>query len=291
MSTDALRVLDGPLGTELATRGVATPLPGWSAHALATAPDVVQAIHADYAAAGATVHTANTFRTKARVFPQTWRDQVQLAVQLARRAVPAGQRLAGSIAPIEDCYRPDLSPAHDDAARTRAEHGELANALVAAGCDLLLVETFPAEHEALLALEAALATGTEAWLALTPGPDAALWTPSQLAAAGRRAVEAGASAVLVNCAPALATERYVAELVQSVAGQVPVGAYANAGHADDRIGWVSAPDDGGGAQRYADLAARWVARGASLVGGCCGTGPAHTRALSRRLGAQDASGS
>jgi S-methylmethionine-dependent homocysteine/selenocysteine methylase len=59
-------VLDGPLGTVLVRRGVALPAPGWSAHALDVAPDVVAAIHRDYVAAGATVHTTNTFRTKRR---------------------------------------------------------------------------------------------------------------------------------------------------------------------------------------------------------------------------------
>jgi len=56
-------ILDGALGTELARRGVPTPLPLWSAAAIDSAPQVLSAIHRDYAEAGATVHTANTFRT------------------------------------------------------------------------------------------------------------------------------------------------------------------------------------------------------------------------------------
>ena len=48
-------LLDGPVGTELAARGVATPPPLWSAAAIDAAPDVLAAIHRDYAAAGATV--------------------------------------------------------------------------------------------------------------------------------------------------------------------------------------------------------------------------------------------
>ena len=61
-----LTFLDGPMGTELERRGVALPAPAWSAAALASAPQLVAAIHADYAAAGADVATAATFRTTRR---------------------------------------------------------------------------------------------------------------------------------------------------------------------------------------------------------------------------------
>src|SRR5512135_147134 len=75
-----LTILDGPIGTELAARGVPTPAPAWSAWAIDHAPEVLAAIHRDYAAAGATVHTANTFRTKRRQVGGAWE-------RLARRAV------------------------------------------------------------------------------------------------------------------------------------------------------------------------------------------------------------
>src|SRR5262245_12037015 len=103
-----LTVLDGPVGTELAARGVPTPAPLWSAWALVHAPEVVADIHRDYAAAGATVHTTNTFRTKRRSAPANWEELARKAVAIVRGTVPQGHRVAGSIAPLEDCYRPDL---------------------------------------------------------------------------------------------------------------------------------------------------------------------------------------
>ena len=60
-----ITLLDGPMGTELAARGVMTELPLWSAAAIDAAPEVIAAIHRDYADAGATVHTANTFPNEA----------------------------------------------------------------------------------------------------------------------------------------------------------------------------------------------------------------------------------
>ncbi len=59
-------VLDGAMGSQLHERGVPTRLPLWSAHALLERPDVTRAVHADNAAAGAEVITANTFRTNPR---------------------------------------------------------------------------------------------------------------------------------------------------------------------------------------------------------------------------------
>lgn len=266
------------MGTELAARGVPTPAPRWSAEALDRAPEVVAAIHRDYAAAGATVHTANTFRTRRRQVPDRWEELAHRAVALARAAVPAGHRVAGSIAPIEDCYRPDLSPADP-----RPEHRELAVSLAAAGVDLLLCETFPHVGEAMIAVEEAVRTGLPTWVAFTAGPEASLLTPAEIEAGAREAVRRGASAVLVNCTPAVATLRYVERL----AGLgVPFGAYANAGSTADGVGWDSTGAEG--AEAYAALAATWERAGATLLGSCCGTGPAHIQALSRALLRQSA---
>jgi S-methylmethionine-dependent homocysteine/selenocysteine methylase len=273
-------LIDGPLGTELLARGVPTPVPGWSAHALETAPDVVAAIHADYARAGASVHTANTFRTKARVFPERWEAMARRAVELARASVPATHRIAGSIAPLEDCYEPELSPAETDEATTHREHRELAVVLADAGCDLLLCETFPHVGEGLIAVEEAVGTGVETWASFTPGYRADLLSPDALAQAALQAVERGASAVLVNCVSAQRMLDYLLCLGGALGETVPWGGYANAGRPEDRMGWESAPQ---AAERYAELASQWHEAGARLIGGCCGTGPAHTAAMRRQL--------
>jgi S-methylmethionine-dependent homocysteine/selenocysteine methylase len=249
------------MGTELAARGVPLPSPAWSAEALRTHPEVVAAIHQRYADAGAKVHRTNTFRAQPRLYGETYRSLVFTAVKLAKRA---GGRIAGSIAPIEDCYRPDLSPEESVA---RACHQAMARALADAGCDLLICETFPHAAEARVAVEEAVATGTETWAALTAGPDASLMTPDAMRDGARRCVDAGARAVLVACTAAASTLPYVEHL----AGLgVPFGAYANAG----------VPAEEMTPARYVALASTWIAAGATIVGACCGTGPAYVRALS-----------
>ena len=261
------------MGTQLARRGVETSLPLWSAGALLTHPEVVADIHRAYAQAGAVVHTTNTFRTQPR-HTARWRELVGVAVRQARGAVPAGQRVAGSIAPLEDCYHPERAPADPG-----PEHALLARALAEEGVDLLLCETFAAPREAWAAVQAAVATGVETWASFTAGYRSDLMTPQELEAAARGAVERGAAAVLVNCVAAGDTLRFVERLADL---GVPFGAYANAGPHTDGLGWdaqhAEAPE------AYADLAQRWVDLGATLLGSCCGTGPEHIRALAQRFG-------
>jgi S-methylmethionine-dependent homocysteine/selenocysteine methylase len=266
-------VLDGPMGTELSRRGVDVALPEWSARALETSPQTVAAIHRDYAAAGATLHTANTFRTHARAVGTRWAELTARAIAIARDSVPPGHLVAGSIAPLEDCYRPDRSPG----LAARAEHVEMARTLAALGVDLIVCETFPAGIEAAVAVEAAALTGVETWVALTAGPDGSLMTPAAMGAAARACAVAGARAVLVNCLAASRTLAYVMELA---AVGVPFGAYANAGAEEEGIGWGDAVNDPRSAALYAELAQSWVDAGATIVGSCCGTGPAHIERLS-----------
>lgn len=267
-------ILDGPMGTLLIERGVNCPEPGWSAHALAHSPDCVCGLHAEYAKAGANIHTANTFRTRPESIGNTWKHLAEKAVDLARQGAGTGSRIAGSIAPIADCYRPDLSPPNP-----QPNHQIVADHLANAGVDLLLVETFPHIQEALSAVRAAHNTGLPVWVSFTAGPTGDLLDPKGIRNGAEAAIQAGASAVLVNCIPAIDTLRFVRALKGI---DVPFGAYANAGESSDGIGWANHPD---GPKHYADLAEQWVDAGASMVGGCCGTGPQHIAELSRRFGA------
>jgi S-methylmethionine-dependent homocysteine/selenocysteine methylase len=271
-SESPITILDGPMGTQLESRCVSTAGRAWSARALLVAPDTIAQIHREYAAAGATVHTACTFRTTARAVGDGWEFLARSAVSLCRQSIPRGHRVAASIAPLEDCYSPWLSPPDP-----RPEHRRLAQVLAQAGCDLLLCETFPHVGEALVAVDEAVATGRETWLALTPGPRGDLLNPEALGFAAMQAARRGAAGVLVNCVGAIRALPYVQSLA---AAGVPFGVYANAGEPTDGIGWGRGQD---GPERYATLATRWINAGATIIGSCCGTEPAHIRALAERL--------
>jgi S-methylmethionine-dependent homocysteine/selenocysteine methylase len=284
------------MGTELLRRGAVLDGPLWSARALLDRPDLVLDVHRDYVAAGASVITTATFRTTRRALgehraldprgpdPERWEELVEIAVSLARSAAgsaAAGRvRVAGSMAPVADCYRPWETPRE-----TRAHHRASAEALRRAGTDLLLCETFADGREALVAVEEAVATGLPTWLALTAGPDARLLSPDAVGRIARDAVSAGASSVLVDCVPATATLACLEPLGRA---GVPFGAYANAGAEGEGLGWLPGWSERPGApSRYAAIAASWVRAGASLVGGCCGTGPLHVQALRAALEADE----
>jgi S-methylmethionine-dependent homocysteine/selenocysteine methylase len=263
-----LLILDGAMGSELGRRGVDTATPMWSARALLDGEQTVAAIHRDYAAAGATIHRTNTFRTRARTAGARWAELAGRAVALARGAVPATHRVAGSLGPVEDCWEPMRAPARAEALR---EHRALAEVLVESGVDLLIAETFAAPHEALAAVEACVSTGRETWIALTGGPDGDLLSPAAMAATARDCLSAGAARVLVNCVAAERTLPYVEALARLGA---PCGAYANAARWN---GPFASPE------AYLAFARGWAAAGATVIGSCCGTGPAHVAALARGL--------
>ncbi len=299
-STDVL-VLDGAMGTELRRRGVPTPLPLWSAHGLLLAPDIVLRIHRDYVGAGADALTANTFRATRRALAATAavaaatgvatgagimavepRELVALAVSLARRAAGEAGRpvfVLGSMAPLEDCYRPDLIPEPDALAREHAEHA--AN-LAEAGVDALLLETMNTEREALAALAAARATGLPVLASFVANAEGGLYDGAPLTRLVPALLAAGAHGVLVNCTPVATTDRIV-PVLRDLCGSTPFGAYANIGYPHPHDGFAQAADPPPPTD-YAAHAASWVAAGARLVGGCCGTGPEHVAAIRDRLG-------
>jgi S-methylmethionine-dependent homocysteine/selenocysteine methylase len=275
-----LVLLDGPLGTELERRGLPLPAPMWSARALVEAPLLIGQVHADYAEAGAQVHTANTFRTTPRALAATewasrWRALLRLAVRLCRESVPEGARVAGSLAPLEDCFSPQLTPPDD--ALTR-EHGELARALAEAGCDLLLVETMPTLKELRAATEAAAATGLPTWAGVTLGPRGDFFDADGVRAAARIAADAGAAAFLVNGTAPTLPSTLLESLAESAArpATLALGAYANTIF-EGGVEWPP--------ERYVEEARRWRQSGASILGGCCGTTPRHIAALRRELSA------
>jgi S-methylmethionine-dependent homocysteine/selenocysteine methylase len=202
------------MGTELDRRGVPTTLPLWSAIGLLERPDVVRAVHRDDLLAGAEIVTTNTFRATARTLARAGRDPAaaadlnRLAVRLAREAMAETGRpdalVAGSIAPLEDCYSPWLTPPFDVAL---AEHRQQAAALAAAGADFLLVETMPTAVEAEAALVAARETGLEATVGfvceVVPDPATGgirLLSGETLAEAVARVAPHEPTAILANCA-------------------------------------------------------------------------------------------
>jgi len=283
--------LDGPTGTELERRGFQTRLPSWTSDAAERAPDLLRQVHRDYLDAGADVVTANTFRTHPYTLRKLGRESdaaalTRTTVALARETCAAAKQgwVAGSIAPLEDCYRPELVPPSDVARREHAVH---VRNLVDAGVDLLLVETMNTAREAHAAAEVALDSGLPVLVSVILAPDGTGDLLSgedlEVAFAHLRAMEVGGRRIagfLVNCTPASVIRAALARLDQPNDPR-PIGGYPNAGHPDDKIGWAF---DGTTPQQFAAWCRDARRLGASILGGCCGTTPEHLRAATHGLG-------
>lgn len=278
-------LLDAAMGTELQRRDADTKLPLWSAAALVRDPELVWTIHSDEVSAGADILTANTFRTHARSLAKAGLAERSgelgaLAVQLAHQAAAAPGRdifVAGSLSPLEDCYRPDLVP--DDAALAR-EHGAQARFLAEAGVDLILAETHNTIREAVAALRAAKATGLPVFVSLVTDGSGRLLSGESIADAARALLPLEPDALGVNCVPAARLAGDLAVLA-AAAPRVPLVAYGNLGLPDDARGWAFTEELS--PEEYAETARGWIERGARIVGGCCGTTPAHSRALRQAI--------
>jgi len=282
-------LLDGAMGTELEERGLKTPLPLWSAEALRTDPDAVCRIHEDYIRAGADVLTTATFRTTRRTMrkaglPESEADRLTaLAVSLARRArdavAPGGRGvwIAGALAPLEDCYRPQASPGEAEAT---PEHAEQARRLVEAGADVLLLETMNTVGEARAACAAAQASGVPFLVSFICADPTTILSGEPLAEAARAVESFGPGAILVNCTPPDIVAGCIDTLSRAV--QTPIGCYPNAGGSDfETEEWQL--DTRASPEGFASMAAGWIRAGALVLGGCCGTRPSHIRALRAAL--------
>jgi S-methylmethionine-dependent homocysteine/selenocysteine methylase len=179
----------------------------------------------------------------------------------------------GSIAPLEDCYSPELVP---DAGALAREHAEHAAHLAGAGVDALLVETMNTRREAVAAIRAARATGLPVLASFVASSRGQLFDGEPLAELVPALLDQGIAVLLVNCTPVATTDRIVPELCR-LAGSTPIGAYANIGFPHPEEGWEFVEDTPPAA--YARHAAGWVRGGARIVGGCCGTTPEHIAAV------------
>jgi len=279
-------LLDGAMGTELERRGVDVSLPLWSAAAVEDHPEIVQAIHTNHISAGAEVITTSTFRTTQRTFEKVTHDAQEAsdraraaamsAINLAKRPAGSSVLVAGSIAPLEDCYSPELFPGVESAV---AEFRQLAEWLIEGGVDLFLIEAMSRIDEASAALKATSDLVLPRWVSFIVSDAGHLLSGDRLEGAVRQVEEQGADAVLVNCSDpsvsvkALDTFRRCTDL--------PVGLYPNLGHTDPApSGEISGMYP---KSELVQIMTKAIRKGARIVGGCCGSTPEHIAALARTI--------
>lgn len=278
------RVLDGAMGSELLRRGVSSAGRLWGVGALLADPEQVRAVHREYAAAGAEALTTATFRVAAYSLRKAGLaerapDLARLAVRLAREgAAEAGREavVLASQTTLEDCYRPDLTPPD---ATLAEEHARTAVLLAAAGADALLLETFNTVREARAAAVAATATGLAVVVAFACRDRGRLLSGEDARDAAAAVAIPGVVAVGVNCTALRDLMPALARVAEGTG--LPLAAYANNAFSAEDSRWLEAPATG--PEGYAGCMLAAVAAGARLVGGCCGTTPAHIAAVATML--------
>jgi homocysteine S-methyltransferase len=276
---DTVLLTDGGLATELEARGHDLSDDLWSARLLVDAPEEIVAVHCAFFRAGASIATTASYQASFDGFAQRGisRDEaarlLRRSVELAKAARDevGGERwVAASVGP----YGAALANGEEYVGRYGLSVAQLADwhrprleVLADAGADVLAVETVPdvEEAEALVGLINEL--GVPAWLSYTI---AGTTTRAGQPLADAFAVAAGVPeivAVGVNCC---APDDVLAavEIAREVTGK-PVIAYPNSGEVWDgvRRTWI------GSSGWSAELAPRWVAAGARIIGGCCRVRP------------------
>jgi homocysteine S-methyltransferase len=281
-------VADGAMGTQLYARGVGFDHCFDELNLSRAA--LVEGVHRDYLAAGAELIETNTFGANAvRLAAHGLEDRVRLiarqGVKVARAArdiVGMNAFVAGSIGPLGKPLEPfgQISAADAEAVYRATVEG-----LLEGGCDCFILETFQDLNEILAALQAVrkVSLHLPVIAQMTFGIDGKTMYGHTPAEAVERLKSAGASVVGINCGVGPQPTLEVLEQMMAAAGSTPVSAMPNAGlpqYVDGRFLYLASPE------YFADFAGRAVALGVRMVGGCCGTTPAHIRAMRQRLASQ-----
>ena len=285
-------LLDGGMGQELVARSGDEPTPLWATRVMIDHPGLVKAIHDDYFAAGASVATTNTYNILHDRLEGVGLDALYHALHLralmeAHEAKAQAGRgiIAGSMGPLGESYRPDLTPAVEVSAPLYAGKARI----LAPHVDVILLETMSSLGLARGALKGAQAAGLPIWLSVSVDDRDGSRLRSGEPIAGLRDLiaEFPTAAVLANCSM---PEAMLAALKELSTMGLPFGAYANG---FSEISSLPLPDAVAAPEythrhdltpeKYTAFVMEWVKLGATIVGGCCEVGPAHIRHLATAL--------
>jgi S-methylmethionine-dependent homocysteine/selenocysteine methylase len=281
-------ILDGGTGTDIQRRGAPMSGDTWCADVNLTHGNIVKDVHLDYIAQGADIITANTYATSPLTFSHIGRvadvnkiDAVAVAIA-KEAALGTDVCVAGSMSTMRPMQagtdRNNLSIEWSKN-ELRALFAMKAKGLKDSGVDLIMMEMMRDADYAVLACEAAIATGLPVWIgiAVEKRDDGAL------TGFGR------GDQLLKDIAPALAalkpdvmsimhsspedTGPAIDLLKKSWSG--PMGTYPESGYfkSPDWLFTEIAPSD------LVAAAKIWQQQGVTIFGGCCGIGPAHIKAL------------
>ena len=281
-----ITILDGAMGSELIARGASLPTHTWSAHTNIHNPNLIYQIHSEYIQAGANIITANTFRTTRRAFQKTGlslinaqrmaHSSLKNAIQMAHKASNGRVKILGSIAPLEDCYKPELFPGINVA---KNEFHVISNLLMESGVDAIILETMNNIPETLTALNVLKACNIPIYVSYYLTSSTKLASDESLQAAISILKPFNIKALLLNCSSINIINSAIDELIKFYNGVW--GIYPNFG--------TGIPSQNGDINKiisddaFLSLMEKGLENGASILGGCCGSSPRHIKLLQNKF--------
>ncbi len=275
-------VADGATGTNYQEKGLGLGVAPeeW----LFDAPELVLELHREFVEAGADLILTDTFgATSIRLGDSPLQGRTRevnlRAVEIAREAAGDSVLVAGSLGPTGQLAEP-LGPLGPD--ECAAAYAEQAAALAEGGADILVLETFFALEEGVPAIRGVQSASD---LPLVVSFSFDMGTRTMMGVSPTDVVEAvapfGIAAIGANCGRSLADADLVIAELLGAAGDVPIWAKPNAGvprMVGDHPVYEATPEI------LAEHARRYVEQGVKIVGGCCGSTPAHVAAIRAAVG-------
>jgi S-methylmethionine-dependent homocysteine/selenocysteine methylase len=297
-----LIVFDGGTGREIERRGGPFRQPEWSALALYEDPALVQRVHESYLEAGASAITTNSyavipFHLGLERYKKDSKRLLNLSVDLAHQARGSKKDVSiiGSIPPMCGSYEPEKFDKTLAATLVRDFLKAYRDKV-----DILLLETIGSVEEAefyLTIIFHEMPTWKKTipvWISFCMAVDCGikqtphLLTGASISDAVRYLTSKGllnpeaTPVILVNCCDVRLVTNSIQQMVAEVPRSIRVGAYPNAfsipppdaaNHTLREVDFNTTPE------LFKERCMEWVACGATVLGGCCGVGPAHIRAI------------
>ncbi len=276
-------LLDGAMGTELERNGYRTKLPLWTAKATQDVPELYRQLQQKYIDAGAEIITANTFRISYYLYEQldlesqfTYDLGHAIMCSLAFKEFDENLLVAGSLATLEDCYRPELRPNQET---LHKYHSTQIRHLVGYPIDLIIAETINNVLEAATIARICADLDFPLFLSIITDGNGNLLDGSPINDLIDRLVHFPPAALLINCRHIPIINQDLEILLE--APSLPIGIYANApGTPHPEKGWSTSNRS---TNQFVEACIQWHQAGVKILGGCCGTTPEMIKMLHEAL--------